>query len=358
MDPLVDIMTAFLLPLRALLAQLRIALTSIDKQRPDAKMPYEYEQPRREVFDFFIYSFLSSVVFLIYTGRPKFKKSLKFQYLVTFCVACSAYIFPAAIVFRVAVLHTPKSLPIPRILLLVEFGLCIFFFLCSLLCLVFKHFNRKIQHRSLMDLHEHAEEFLETPSLWWQVMAHFCFRFIAIYFVHIPACLVINILFLALFNPPEISFDDGLFLVSFGLALLAASTWLWVHVGPFQSLAHSELVINSFILTYFASDNEYLAKMLLSSLSIYLVSFYDILSPQKHGRDWYNMPAWFYFQVVFWFNYRHVSIDEFKRPGYRTHHGTLFMRYHDLVYKPKPQDYTTGKHKEEPEDPQENPLGK
>ncbi|KAM5350317.1 hypothetical protein ACJ41O_006822 [Fusarium nematophilum] len=318
-------------------------------------MEYDYEQPRNEVFDFFIYSFLSSVVFLVLTGRKSFKKSLNFQYLITACVNLAAYIFPATILFRVAIYRTPKSLSIPRILLLVEFGLCVFFFLCNAVTLVLKHFHDKTRALGLMDLHEHAAELSKHPWLWWKTMAYLCFRFVILYVIHLPICLTINIIFLALFNPPHVSFNDILFLVSFGIVLMAASVWMWTHIGAFQAIAHSELVVNSFVLTYFASDNEYLAKMLLSSLSIYLVSFYSIIAEPTEPKPpaWYAMPSWFYFQVVFWFHYKDVPIEEFKKPGFPSRHGKIFANYHDLLYNKSPAQ--PRENKPGPED--KNPLG-
>ncbi|KAL5603825.1 hypothetical protein FOVSG1_006575 [Fusarium oxysporum f. sp. vasinfectum] len=58
--------------------------------------------------------------------------------------------------------------------------------------------------------------------------------------------------------------------------------------------------------------------MLLSSLSIYLVSFYSIIVEPTEPRPpaWYAMPSWFYFQMVFWFHYKDVPIEEFKKPEF------------------------------------------
>ena len=59
---------------------------------------------------------------------------------------------------------------------------------------------------------------------------------------------------------------------------------------------------------------------------------YSILGePEK--KAWYNMPAWFYFQVIFWVYYRHnkgFGMEDFKE-GHQGDQREVFWTYYDLT---------------------------
>lgn len=321
--------------IRNMLHTFRTYLQLISTIRNEAKMVYNYERPTNDVFDFFIYSFLSSVVYLILTGRSEFKASLKFQYLVTFCVTSAAYLFPAMILFRLAIIVTPDSMKAPRYFLLSEFVMCMLFYLCTVIALILKHFAKQTRHLGLMDLHEHIDTLRDHPWLWRKTMAYFFCRFVMIYFLYIPLAIIANIIFIVLFNRPQVAFNDVLFFLAFSLIILSASIWLWIHVGSFQSVAHCELVVHCFILCYFMADNIFLAKMLLSSLSTYLVSFYSIILKPKN-KDFYDMPKWFLFQMGHWTHYRNMSSEEFRDMELPVGTGKILREYHTLLYPREP----------------------
>lgn len=307
------------------------------------KMAYDYEHATSDVFDFFIYSFVSTVIFLIATGRPEFKKSIKFQYVVTSSVTAAAYLFPAIILTRLAFFVTPASAKAPRVYLITELGLCVAFYVCTCMTLLMKHISPNSRNYSIMTLHEHVDELKDHPWLWRRCMAYFLFRFILIYYVYLPTSIAANLCFIILFNKPNITFDDGLFFIAFAAALGAASIWLWVHVGAFQCIAHCELIINSFLICYFLADDAFLAKMLLSSVSIYLVSFYSILDNPK-PPSWYSMPTWFCFQIIHWKKYRNIPASEFRNPAFEMQHGGMFRKYHDMLYPAVGDDQDGAQH--------------
>jgi hypothetical protein len=125
-------------------------------------------------------------------------------------------------------------------------------------------------------------------------------------------------------------------LIAFGSVLFPASIWMWYRLGLFQFFAHFELVLNSFILCYFITDDAYLAKMLLSALAIHL-SIGSTIVPDilTQHREFNDLPTWFYFQVIYW---RHFREKEFKKYPEEsldtTERGETFRRYYNLVYRP------------------------
>jgi len=94
-------------------------------------------------------------------------------------------------------------------------------------------------------------------------------------------------------------------------------------------------VLNSFVLCYFVTDDAYLAKMLLSSLAIYLSTLYTLIRErnlEKRKPAYYNLLRWFYFQRTYWRHCKGNDVDVFSEAGHKTGLSDTFQYCHDLRY--------------------------
>jgi len=283
-------------------------------------MAYDYEPPQSDIFGFFIFTFVASVVGLTITKDGKFRLSLAYQHLTTACLAFTVYISPAIICLRVArgaALHGP---PVPRKLLYAEAGICLANLVLTIVCWLLKFVPHLTKRLALTDLHElinHATYqkarerdnaipeiwkwgyLRDHPNLWRFAMAYFFVRFLWIYWVHIPTCIGINIYIAAKHHPPVMNFDAIVFWTFVGIVLVAVTTWFCWKISLFQAYIHFILILNSIFTCYFIADTSYLANLLLGALAIYLSTTYDMINDQSVKKTcqlpsvwWFEMTAW------------------------------------------------------------------